>query len=248
VHEDCQEGVGRTLQLDKHARIRDLRAIIQSHLQDLQTDNQTTPKWGCRSRSSGPFKVPDNLRGALLYSAADSPVKLARILDAWPDLKGKPALMLLVMAQAARVDSIESVRLLLRLGTPIKSSIISASNGSSMSIFLIEELVKQRQYLGDLAFTILPREDVKQLGLLPWTLPDISLLPLCSLFSQHGLDIGLYHQGVTHVQSVFHAPGLSLDHMEGLWAAGFRDIDVPDEFGHAPLGYWVLSATFIGLG
>jgi hypothetical protein len=151
--------------------------------------------------------------------------------------------MLLVMAQAARVDSIESVRLLLRLGTPITSSIISASNGSSMSIFLIEELVKRRQYLRDHAFEVLPPEDVKQIGLLPWTLPDINLLPLCSVFRQHGFDIGLYHQGVTHVQSVFHASGLSPDHIEALWGVGFRDIDVPDEFGHTPLVLWDIGCS-----
>ncbi|KAL3484616.1 hypothetical protein BJX62DRAFT_243736 [Aspergillus germanicus] len=107
-----------------------------------------------------------------------------------------------------------------------------------MSSFLIEELVRRRQSLRDLALEILPPEDVKQLGLSPWTLPDISLLPLCSLFRQDGFDIGFYHQGITHVQSVFHAPGLSPDDMEGLSGAGFRDIDVPDEFGHTPLVVW----------
>ncbi|KAL2839298.1 hypothetical protein BJX68DRAFT_272173 [Aspergillus pseudodeflectus] len=142
------------------------------------------------------------------------------------------------MAHAARLDSVESVISLLRLGIPITSAIISVSSGSSMSNFLIEELVKRRQYLRDLAFEVLPPEDVKQLGLLPWTLPDISLLPLCSLFSQHGFKIRSYHHGVTHVQSVFHAPALSPRHMEGLWGAGFREIDVPDQFGHTPLVAW----------
>ncbi|KAL2869718.1 uncharacterized protein BJX67DRAFT_320342 [Aspergillus lucknowensis] len=236
VHKTCRVDVGARLQSHELARLPDLVATIQSDLKAFQTNNQTARKSGFKQNR--PFKVSDNLKGALLYSVAGSPLKLARLLKAWPDLKSKPALMILVTAQAARLDSVESVASLLELGTPVTSSIISVSGVGTMSRLLIRELVKRRQYLRDLAFEVLPPEEVKPLGLSPRSLPDISLLALCSLFTQHGFDIGSYHQGITHVQSVFHAPGLSPLHMEGLWGAGFRDIDVPDEFGHTPLVVW----------
>ncbi|KAL2835563.1 hypothetical protein BJY01DRAFT_252526 [Aspergillus pseudoustus] len=192
---------------------------------------------------AGRLRVTDKLKSAILYLTVNHPGTLRTTLSQWPGLSNNLAVMLVVMGPAARLSATHSMRIPIEFRAPIPSSVISFASGCEMSDMLTDGLVQRRQHFQSLAFEKLQLEDAKELGLSRSILPDIVLLPLCNVPSQYDVDVTSYRQRTSHLQSVFHAGGLSPPQMARLWGAGFRDIDALDEFGRTPLMIWDFGCT-----
>ncbi|OQE13944.1 hypothetical protein PENSTE_c041G01487 [Penicillium steckii] len=128
----------------------------------------------------------------------------------------------------------ESTRLVLEAGCIFGVSDIDCRFSRKLQALLAHELAKRRWTLWRMARSQLPDQTQMNLTTEKDTVPDIYAAGICKAFAAQGREVGPHLQ-VGKQSSVYHEYSLSIEAMEELFSAGFRDLNCLDSSGVTPL-------------
>ncbi|OJJ05168.1 hypothetical protein ASPVEDRAFT_834581 [Aspergillus versicolor CBS 583.65] len=153
----------------------------------------------------------------------------------------KPYDLVSLLQDAVQHGCPESVKLLLDYGSlVVDSTVWVCHSNETKGRIVFDPFIARRKHLLELARTMLPEYSQEELRLERDLLPDSNAGEIHTQLTQHNIlvpsSLQPYIYTCYHVASVFHGPTLSVDDMEFLYTAGFRDIDVPDSNGYTPIG------------